>query len=305
MSLLVTGSIGIDTVKTPYGISENCLGGSAVYFSMAASFFSPVRLIGVVGSDCPFDLAKVFAGRDVDLAGLEVRVQSKTFRWSGTYHKDMDERTTDKLELNVLAEEPPQVPNLFKDSKFVFLANTAPALQHQLLEQIDAGAFVAADTMNCWIDGHLDDLKRLLKKIDCLIINEDEARTMTSESNLVMAAEKILDMGPRIAIIKKGESGSLMCSGEGERFILPAWPAGQVKDPTGASAAEITNRFYVKLEAPVLTCDVFYYIANLDGFFVFNFSKKLQCQMNAVRVDPFDIASFNIRITFELVLQIF
>ncbi len=234
MSLLVTGSIGIDTVKTPYGVSENCLGGSAVYFSMAASLFSPVRLIGVVGSDCPFDLAEVFADRNVDLTGLEVRAQSKTFRWKGSYYSTMNEAITDKVELNVLAEAPPTVPDEYKDSSFVFLANTAPALQCQLLEQIDKPAFVAADTMNCWIHGHRDDLETLLKKIDCLIINEDEARMLAADGSLISAGEKILDMGPKVAIIKKGESGSIMCSGSGERFILPAYPAAEVKDPTGA-----------------------------------------------------------------------
>jgi sugar/nucleoside kinase (ribokinase family) len=234
MSLLVTGSVAIDTVKTPYGVSENCLGGAAVYFSMAASFFTPVRLVGVIGPDCPFDLAEVFAGRDVDLAGLEVREQSKTFRWAGTYHENMDSRTTDRLELNVLAEAPPSVPDLFRDSKFVFLANTAPKLQHQLLEQVQRPAFVAADTMNCWIEGHLDDLKALLKQTDCLIINEDEARMLAKEHNLIRAGEKILDTGPGVVVIKKGESGSIMCSASGDKFILPAYPAAEVKDPTGA-----------------------------------------------------------------------
>lgn len=234
MSLLVTGSIGIDTVKTPCGISENCLGGSVVYFSMAASFFSPVRLIGVVGADCPFDLTEVFAGRDVDLRGLEIRPDSKTFRWKGSYAENMDDRKTDYLELNVLAEAPPTVPAEYKDSKFVFLANTVPALQLQLLEQIDKPVFVAADTMDCWIEGHLDDLKKLLKKIDALIINEDEVRSLASESNLTRAGEKILNMGPVVVIIKKGESGSVMCKEGGERFILPAYPAADVRDPTGA-----------------------------------------------------------------------
>ncbi|MFZ2147201.1 MAG: PfkB family carbohydrate kinase [Sedimentisphaerales bacterium] len=234
MSLLVTGSIGIDTVKTPYGVSENCLGGSSIYFSMAASFFAPVRFIGVIGSDCPFDLAEVFTGRDIDLTGLEVREHSKTFRWAGTYHENMDSRTTDCLELNVLAEAPPRVPDSFRDSKFVFLANTAPALQCQLLEQLQEPVFVAADTMNCWIEGHLDDLEILLKKINCLIINEDEARMLAADSNLIRAGEKILDMGPSVVIIKKGESGSIMYSAEGDKFILPAYPAAEVKDPTGA-----------------------------------------------------------------------
>jgi len=231
---LVTGSIGIDTVKTPYGVSENCLGGSAVYFSMAASFFAPVRLLGVVGSDCPFDLAEVFADRSVDLTGLEVRAQSKTFRWTGTYNDNMNDRRTDCLELNVLAEAPPSVPSEYKDSEFVFLANTAPVLQLELLEQIKDPVFVAADTMDCWIDSQLDDLKGLLKKIDCLIINEDEARMLAAENNLIKATEKILGMGPSVVIIKKGESGSIMCNADGERFILPSFPAADVKDPTGA-----------------------------------------------------------------------
>jgi sugar/nucleoside kinase (ribokinase family) len=201
---------------------------------MAASFFLPVRLLGVVGSDCPFDLAQVFAGRNVDLTGLEVREQSKTFRWGGSYQDDMDDRKTDYLELNVLAEGPPSVPAEYRDSEFVFLANTAPALQLQLLEQIDKPVFVAADTMDCWIQGHLDDLKKLLKKIDCLVINEDEARLLAAEGNLIRAADAILDLGPGVVIIKKGESGSLMCQKSGERFLLPAFPAAEVKDPTGA-----------------------------------------------------------------------
>ncbi|MHC4072584.1 MAG: PfkB family carbohydrate kinase [Planctomycetota bacterium] len=234
MSLLVTGSIGIDTVKTPYGVSKDCLGGSAVYFSMAASLFSPVRFIGVIGEDCPFDLAEVFAGKNVDLTGLEVRRQSKTFRWAGTYSDNLDERTTDYVELNVLAEAPPKVPDEFRDSKFVFLANTAPALQHELLEQVDEPVFVAADTMNCWIEDHLDDLEALLKKIDCLTINEDEARMLADDQNLTRAAQKMLRMGPGLVVIKKGASGSMMCNADGDKFILPAYPATDVKDPTGA-----------------------------------------------------------------------
>lgn len=234
MSLLVTGSIGIDTVKTPYGVSEDCLGGSSVYFSMAASFFTPVRFVGVIGPDCPFDLAEVFAGRDVDLRGLEVRKQSKTFRWSGTYSDNMDDRRTDYIELNVLAEAPPEVPKAYRDSKYVFLANTTPGLQMQLLEQVKRPDFVAADTMDCWIRGELDDLKKLLEKIDCLILNDGEARMLAGDYNLIKASEKILGMGPAVVIIKKGESGSMACRAGGERFILPAYPAGEVKDPTGA-----------------------------------------------------------------------
>jgi len=233
-SLLVTGSIGIDTVRTPFGVSEDCLGGSSIYFSMAASFFGPVRFVGVVGADCPFDLNKVFAGRDVDLAGLEIRPDSKTFRWAGTYAQNMDDRTTDSIELNVLAEAPPTVPVAFADSKFVFLANTMPKLQHELLAQIRRPTFVAADTMRCWIQDHLGDLKSLFKKIDCLIINEDEAKQLAEEQNLIKAGQIILDMGLSVVVIKKGESGSLMCGADGEKFLLPAYPATEVIDPTGA-----------------------------------------------------------------------
>jgi len=233
-TLLVTGSIGIDTVKTPHGVSEQCLGGSSIYFSMAASFFAPVRFVGVVGDDCPFDLAEIFRGRNVDLRGLEVRPGSKTFVWHGTYQENMNDRTTDYVELNVLQEAPPRLPKVFKDSRFVFLANTAPALQLELLEQITQPAFVAADTMNLWIEGHLADLKKLLKRIDCLIINDDEARLLSGRSNLVQAADDVLAMGMKVVIVKKGESGSLMCGADGRKFLLPAYPATEVIDPTGA-----------------------------------------------------------------------
>ena len=233
-ALLVTGSIGIDTVRTPHGVSENCIGGSAIYFAMSASFFSPVRFVGVIGEDCPFDIPRLFAGRAVDLAGLEIRRNSRTFRWAGTYMKTMDDRVTDRLELNVLAERPPAVPKAFADSEFVFLANTAPKLQMELLDQVTAPKFVAADTMNCWITDFTDDLLRLLKRVHCLVINSEEAKLLAEEHNLVLAARKIIAMGPQIVIVKKGESGSLLCFKDGGTFVLPAYPATDVKDPTGA-----------------------------------------------------------------------
>jgi cytidine kinase len=234
MSLLVTGSIGIDTVKTPYGLSENCIGGSAVYFSMAASFFSPVRFVGVVGPDCPFELAKVFAGRQIDLRGLEIRTGSKTFRWQGSYQGQMNEAVTDGVQLNVLAEHPPIVPKEFADSKFVFLANTAPALQLKLLEQIENPQFVVADTMNLWIENKIFDLEKLLKKIDCLIINEGEARLLARHHNTISAGQHILDMGLKVVVIKKGEYGSMFMDKDGHCFALPAYPTTKVTDPTGA-----------------------------------------------------------------------
>lgn len=235
MSLLVTGSIGIDSVKTPFGQSNNCIGGSAIYFSMSASFFTdPVRLLGAIGQDCPFDLDELFAGRGVDLSGLERRMTSKTFRWAGSYEGAMNEAVTDQVSLNVLAEAPPAVPEQYADSKFVFLANTAPDLQLQLLDQIENPTFVAADTMNCWIQGRREELDALLKRIDAIIINDGEARMLSGEFNLMQATDKILEMGPEIVIIKKGEHGSMMNSKSGDSFILPAFPTSEVKDPTGA-----------------------------------------------------------------------
>ncbi len=235
MTLLVTGSIGIDTVTTPYGTSQECIGGSSVYFSMAASFFSPVRFLGVTGPDCPFDLHDVFAGRSVDLQGLEVRQGSKTFRWKGSYTGDMNEASTDDLQLNVLAEAPPALPDAYKDSKYIFLANTNPQLQMQLIEQLDSPQFIVADTMNCWISRAREDLVKLLGRINGLVINEGEAKMLTSNDNLVAAAKEILNMASLdFVIVKKGEHGTLLWTRQQECFVLPAWPTDAVKDPTGA-----------------------------------------------------------------------
>ncbi|MHC5060462.1 MAG: PfkB family carbohydrate kinase [Planctomycetota bacterium] len=234
MSLLVTGSIGIDTVKTPFGFSEECIGGSAVHFSIAASLFSHVRFVGAVGDECPFDLAEVFKDRDVDLEGLEVRTGSKTFRWMGSYEGDMNEAKTDGVELNVLSEAPPSVPEAYSNSEYIFLANTAPALQMQILDQITNPTFVAADTMNHWIVTAVDDLKELLDRVDMLVLNEGEAKLLTGQRNLMTASQNILEMGPRVVIIKKGEYGSMMVNSDGDCFILPAFPTAVVIDPTGA-----------------------------------------------------------------------
>lgn len=234
MSLLVTGSVGIDTVQTPYGVNKDCIGGSAVYFSMAAGFFTDVKFVGVTGDDCPFDLAELFQGKNVDLAGLEVRPGSKTFRWHGTYEGDMNDARTDAVQLNVLAEQPPAVPESFQSCEYVFLANTAPALQMKLLEQLENPAFVAADTMNLWIETAGKDLEQLLQRIDLLVLNDGEAKLLTGQHNLVLAAKSILDMGPRFVVIKKGEHGSMLYSVDGDIFLLPAYPASVVIDPTGA-----------------------------------------------------------------------
>src|SRR5438270_2624575 len=233
MSLLVTGSIGIDTVETPFGKGEDVIGGSAIYFSYAASFFTPVRLVGVVGEDCPEQMYKVFEGREVDIGGLERRKGSKTFRWHGSYLKDMNEAQTVEVDLNVLAERAPKIPDNFLDSKYLFLANTHPALQQQMLGNLKQPKLVVADTMNLWIQTQRDELLKLLKKIDGLVLNDGEARLLTEQKNLIVAAREVLKMGPKFVVIKKGEHGSMLCT-DRDTFVLPAFPAAEVVDPTGA-----------------------------------------------------------------------
>lgn len=233
MSLLVTGSIGIDTVETPFGKREDVIGGSAIYFSYAASFFTPVRLVGVVGEDAPQSLFDVFKGRDVDTAGLEVRKGSKTFRWHGSYVQDMNEAQTVEVDLNVLAERAPRIPQQFCDSRYVFLANTHPVLQQEMAASLKDARLIVADTMNLWITTERAELVKLLGRIHGLVLNDGEARLLTEKKNLIAAAKDVLKMGPKFVVIKKGEHGSLLCT-ETEVFALPAYPAEEVIDPTGA-----------------------------------------------------------------------
>jgi cytidine kinase len=233
MSLLVTGSIGIDTIETPAGRRDNVLGGSAIYFSYAASFFTPVRLVGAVGDDAPKELFDVFGEQEVDTSGLEVRKGSKTFRWHGSYVKDLNEAVSIQTDLNILAEDAPKIPDKFADSKYVFLANTHPVLQQQMAANLKKPRLIVADTMNLWINTARADLMKTLKMIHGLVLNDGEARLLTEQKNLIAAARDVLKMGPKFVVIKKGEHGCLMCSGD-EVFVLPAFPADQVVDPTGA-----------------------------------------------------------------------
>ena len=233
MSLLVTGSIGIDTVETPFGKRDDVIGGSAIYFAYAASFFTPVRLVGAVGEDCPEKIFSVFDGREVDTLGLERRKGSKTFRWHGSYVRDMNEAMTVEVDLNVLAERAPKIPESYLDSKYVFLANTHPALQQQMLSSLKHPRLVVADTMNLWITTEKNELLKLLKKIDGLVLNDGEARLLTDQKNLILAAREVLKMGPKFVVIKKGEHGCLLCTAH-DTFVLPAFPADAVIDPTGA-----------------------------------------------------------------------
>jgi cytidine kinase len=233
MSLLVTGSIGIDTVEVPTGKREQLIGGSAVYFSVAASFFTPVRLVGVVGEDCPPNLLHIFKDYDIDSSGLEVRKGSQTFRWHGSYVKNMNQCETIRTELNVLAENAAKIPEKFRDSRYAFLANTHPTIQQQTLAQLHKPRLVVADTMNLWIETESAELAKLLKRIDGLVLNDGEARLLTGKQNLIVAAQEVLKMGPKFVVVKKGEHGCLMVS-ENDIFVLPAFPADRVIDPTGA-----------------------------------------------------------------------
>jgi sugar/nucleoside kinase (ribokinase family) len=233
MSLLVTGSIGIDTVETPHGKRDNVIGGSAIYFSHAASFFSPVRLVGVVGEDFDRDLGDLFGDQPIDLAGLEKRPGSKTFRWHGSYVEDMNDAQTVEVDLNVLAEAAPKLPESYLDSQYVFLANTHPALQQDMLGRLKHAKLSVADTMNLWIQTERDELAKLLGMIDGLVLNDGEARLLTERDNLIDAAHDVLKMGPKFVVIKKGEHGCLLASDRG-LFVLPAYPTAQVIDPTGA-----------------------------------------------------------------------
>ena len=234
MSLLVTGSIGIDTVEAPSGSVRDALGGSSIYFSYAAGFFTPVRLVGVVGDDCPPGFLKPLEDNpDIDLGGLEVRKGSRTFRWHGRYHEDVNERDTIAVELNVLAEAAPSIPDAFRGSEYVFLANTHPSLQAELLGQLTAPRLVVADTMDLWINGEKDALVKLLGRLDGLVLNDSEARLLTGRSNLIAAGRRIAEMVGRFVVVKKGEHGCLLFADD-RVFPMPGYPAQNVVDPTGA-----------------------------------------------------------------------
>lgn len=232
MSLLVTGSIAIDTVETPLGRVEDALGGSAVYFSLAASLFTPVRMVGVVGEDFDVQLLKPLAEKRIDTRGVEVRRGSRTFRWHGKYVGAMDDAETVDVKLNVLAEQGAPIPAEFADSRFVFLANTHPALQRDFAQKLSQAELLVCDTMNLWIENEPEELRKTLAIVHGLVLNEGEARLLTQKTNLVTAGREILRMGPRFVIIKKGEHGSLLVSNE-DLFLMPPYPTEKVVDPTG------------------------------------------------------------------------
>lgn len=254
MSLLVVGTIAFDDIETPSGRVRDETGGSATYFALAASRFTRVRIVGVVGEDYPRDRLALFDGRDVDLAGVQTVRGGRTFRWAGRYQGDLNSAETLDTQLNVLAEFNPKIPPDQRDTPFVFLANTAPSIQLRVLDQTEAGGaptgearpgepgapprpggrrFVMADTMNHWIASAREELLAVLRRVDAVILNDGEARMLTGERNLIRAGQKVLDLGPKAVIVKKGEHGAFLFS----TYVfhaMPAYPVSEVVDPTGA-----------------------------------------------------------------------
>ena len=233
MSLLVVGSVARDTIRTPHGEVQDALGGAAVYFSLAACNFTKVRLVGVVGDDFSESDIDLLGKRDIDLAGLQVVEGGRTFRWSGEYSEDMNSRETLSVELNVFEHFEPVLPGGYTDSSFVFLANASPSTQLSVLEQVESPVCVMADTMDLWIEIARDELVELLGRIDGISLNDAEALQLTGCSNLIDAGRAILDMGPDTVIVKKGEHGAVLFTAAGV-VALPAYPTGEVVDPTGA-----------------------------------------------------------------------
>ena len=230
--VLVVGSVGYDTISTPVGQREHILGGSANYFSLAASHYSKVNVVGVVGDDYEEDHKKILTDRKVDLSGLQ-QIPGKTFCWEVKYENDMNEAITLDTQLNVFENFDPKIPEAYKKSSYLFLANIDPILQMQVLDQVESPKLVGVDTMNFWISSKLDELKKVLERVDVLLINEGEARELTGMWNGVAAAQKLAEMGPKGVVIKRGEYGFLMYA-ENQYFILPAFPVKDVVDPTGA-----------------------------------------------------------------------
>jgi sugar/nucleoside kinase (ribokinase family) len=234
LGLLVVGSLGLDTVATPFDRVENALGGSATYISLASSYFSgPIYLVGVVGEDFPKKYINLLEDHNIDLEGLQIVEGGKTFRWSGKYHYDLNVRDTLLTELNVFEEFDPVIPDKFKKAQFVCLGNIDPSLQLKVLDQLENPTFVVCDTMNYWIEGKKDILLKVLKRANVLIINDSEARLLAKEPNLIKAAKIISEMGPQTLIIKKGEHGALLFMDD-IIFSAPAYPLEMIYDPTGA-----------------------------------------------------------------------
>jgi sugar/nucleoside kinase (ribokinase family) len=235
MSLLVVGSVALDSVETPFGVTADTLGGSAVFFAVAGSLIHPVQVVGVVGHDYPFDRLERLATRGVDLSGVE-RVRGESFRWKGKYSYDLQNRETLETRLGVFADFQPRIPTAFRSARYVFLGNIDPELQLRVLDQIRAPALVACDTMNYWINGKRDVLMKLLRRVDVLLVNDAETRQLSGDWNIHRGARWILERGPRYVVVKQGEHGAILI-GADATFHVPGYPLEEVFDPTGAGDA--------------------------------------------------------------------
>ncbi len=231
--ILVIGSLAYDTVETPFGKADKALGGSGNYFSVAASFFAPVKVVGVVGEDYQQKDREVLRARGVDLDGMQT-AKGLTFHWEGAYAGDMNEAQTRKTDLNVFASFDPKIPANYRDSRFVFLANIDPVLQLQVLSQIETPLFVGMDSMNYWISSKKQELLNVIKKVDIVFMNDAELKQLTGDTSVISAIKKVPSLGPKYAVIKRGEFGSMLYSAEHGFFITPALPIEKVVDPTGA-----------------------------------------------------------------------
>ena len=232
MSVLVVGTVAFDSIETPYGSAERILGGSASYFALGASFFTSARIVGVIGQDFPQEYLDLFNQRKIDLEGLK-RDKGDTFHWRGRYHEDINVRDTLELHLNVLAGFVPQLPERYRDAEYVFLGNIDPAMQMEVLNQLRHMKLVVCDTMDYWIHESAEKLRKVLKRIEILVINDSEARLLSGHNNIVRAARAILKMGPKAVLIKRGEYGVLQFT-DASIFATPAYPLEEVFDPTGA-----------------------------------------------------------------------
>ncbi len=262
MSITVVGSVAYDTIETPAGRRERCLGGAATYFSLSASFFTDVRVIAVVGDDFGPEQQSVFAARNIDTRGIE-HTTGKSFFWEGSYLENLNEARTHNTELNVFASFDPKIPGAYRDSEFLFLANIDPVLQRRVREAMPDVKLVAGDTMNYWINGHRPALLEVLKGLDILLINDTEARMLAGNNNLVQAARAVMALGPRFLVIKHGEYGATFFHGSGKgktgehTFRAPALPLEQVVDPTGAGDSFAGGFFGYLAAQPELTPGAF------------------------------------------------
>lgn len=230
--VVIVGSVALDTIETPFGIAENVLGGAASYSSTAASFFTKVRMVGVVGDDFPQEHLDYFQQRGIDTTGLQ-KITGDTFRWNGYYEYDMNQAHTLATHLNVFESFNPEIPENYRDSKYLFLANIDPDLQLHVLEQMTNVKFSMADTMNFWISGKRDKVLEVFKQVNAITINDSEARQLCDTSSLVLAGRQLLELGPQLVIIKKGEHGALLFT-KNDYFVAPSFPLEEVHDPTGA-----------------------------------------------------------------------